>query len=74
MPTLPVAFSTDIAVKKAQVAAIAVAERCEAEAAKQKADKDYDDVARAIARAPANQQILAQGYFANTFGQFIVQP
>ena len=74
MSTGPVAFSTDIAVKKAQAAAIAVAERCATEAAKQKADKDYDDVACAIARAPDNQQILAQGFFASTFGRFIVQP
>ena len=74
MSTGPVAFATDIAVKKAQVAALAVAERCATEAAKQKADKDYYDVACAIARAPDNQKILAQGYFASTFGQFIVQP
>ena len=63
----PSAFNSATAVAKAQLAAIAVAQRC-------KAEKDAEDVARAIAKSPASQPILAEGHFSDSFGRFRVQP
>ena len=60
----PIAFNSATAVAKAQLAAIAVAQRC-------KAEKDAEDVARAIAKAPDNQAILQKGFFFDSFGRFL---
>ena len=62
--TPPVAFNSASALAKAQAAAVAVAQRC-------KAEQDAEDVARDIAKSPANQSILAKGYFFNSFGRFL---